>query len=270
MRIDIVTLFREFFVGPLSTGLIGKAIESGIAEIGYVDPRSFVHDVHRTVDDSPYGGGGGMVMKPEPLAEAISEAKRRGNGPVVLMSPQGARLSQSDLSRWAALDHLILVCGRYEGFDERARALCDEQISLGDFVMTGGEYAALAIADGVIRLLPGTLGNETSPVTDSFAHGLLEHPHYTRPPTFDGIEVPEVLRSGDHAKVEEWRKRESLRRTLLRRPDLFVERGASEDERAILAAIERPRPAIMLVAEQPDARAIEDLARLASDRKSVV
>jgi hypothetical protein len=185
---------------------------------------------------------------------------------VVLMSPQGKRVTQRDLSRWSKLPHLVLVCGRYEGFDERVRSLVDEQISLGDFVMTGGEYAALAITDGVIRLLPGTLGNETSPVTDSFSNGLLEHPHYTRPPVFEGVEVPEVLRSGDHSKVELWRHQESLLRTLRKRPDLFVERGATEEERAILIA-ERPPPRVVLVAgfaEAPAAKVIEDLARLAA------
>jgi tRNA (guanine37-N1)-methyltransferase len=267
MRIDLVTLFPELFEGPLRTGLVGKAIESGIAEIGYVDPRAYAADVHRTIDDAPYGGGGGMVMKPEMLANAIREAKGRGGGRVLLMSPQGKRLEQRDLARWAALDHLVLVCGRYEGFDERVRALADEEISLGDFVMTGGEYAALAIADGVIRLLPGTLGNETSPLTDSFSVGLLEHPHYTRPQVFEGVEVPEVLRSGDHAKVEAWRRDESLRRTLLRRPDLFVERGASEEERSVLLGFERPAPEIVLVVgfrNAPTPQAIADLARLAA------
>ncbi len=267
MRIDLITLFPELFQGPLAAGLVGKAIGSGLVEIGYVDPRAYTHDAHRTVDDAPYGGGGGMVMKPEPLAAAIREAKGRGPGPVLLMSPQGRRLAQRDLVRWAGLEHLILVSGRYEGFDERVRGLCDEEISLGDFVLTGGEYAALAIADGVIRLRPGTLGNETSPLTDSFFAGLLEHPHYTRPPTFEGTPVPEVLRSGDHAKVEEWRHRESLRRTLLRRPDLLVERGTTEEERCLLSGFGRPVPDVVLVvgfAAPPAAQALEDLARLAA------
>jgi tRNA (guanine37-N1)-methyltransferase len=267
MRIDLITLFPTLFEAPLHSGVVGKAIETGIATVGLIDPRAYTRDAHRTVDDAPYGGGGGMVMKPEPLAQAIREAKSRGPGPVVLMSPQGRRLSQRDLSRWAALDHLVLVCGRYEGFDERVRGLCDEQISLGDFVLTGGEYAALAIADGVIRLLPGTLGNESSPVTDSFVAGLLEHPHYTRPQVFEGSEVPEVLRSGDHAKVEEWRRRESLRRTLSRRPDLFVERGATEEERFELVAFERPKPEVTLIAgfaRAPEPARITDLARLAA------
>jgi tRNA (guanine37-N1)-methyltransferase len=259
MRIDVVTLFPSFF---RFDGLVGKAIDSGLARVECIDPRAYTHDVHRTVDDAPYGGGAGMVMKPEPLAQAIREAKAHGGGPVVVMSPQGRRLSQRDLLRWVAHEHLVLVCGRYEGFDERVLALCDEEISLGDFVLTGGEYAALAIMDGVIRLLPGTLGNASSSVTDSFTDGLLEHPQYTRPQIFEGRDVPEILRSGDHAKVEAWRRRESLLRTLSRRPDLFVERGVSEEERASIG--ERPKPAIALVVATKDREVAFDVARLAA------
>jgi tRNA (guanine37-N1)-methyltransferase len=237
MRIDFVTLFPDFFQKPLEQGLVGKAMASGAVEIGYIDPRAYTTDRHRTVDDAPYGGGGGMVMKPEPMLAAIVEAKARGSGPVILMTPQGKPLEQRDLVRWSRGDHLVLVCGRYEGFDERIRARADEEASLGDFVLTGGEYAALAIADGVVRLLPGTLGNAGSLDDDSFSAGLLEYPQYTRPPELDGARVPEVLLSGNHAEIAAWRRAQALIRTHARRPDLLVERPLSKEERrALLAA----------------------------------
>jgi tRNA (guanine37-N1)-methyltransferase len=247
MRIDVVTLFPEFFETPLKQGLVGKAIESGAAAIGFIDPRSFTTDRHRTVDDTPYGGGGGMVMKPEPAVAAIQEAKTRGQGPVLLMTPQGKPISQRDLARWSKEQHLILLSGRYEGFDERIRAYVDEEVSLGDFVLTGGEYAALAIADGVIRLLPGTLGNAASPEADSFSNGLLEHPQYTRPPEFEGRLVPDVLLSGDHAKIAAWRVSESIDRTRSRRPDLLIERPLSAlERRAMLERSKAMRPIVQL------------------------
>jgi tRNA (guanine-N1)-methyltransferase len=235
VRFDVVTLFPEFFSDPLGAGLVGKAIESQIASVSFIDPREFTTDKHRTVDDTPYGGGGGMVMKPEPVIAAIDRARSRGSGPVILMSPQGARMEQSDLFRWSKHEQLILVSGRYEGFDERIRARADEEASLGDFVLTGGEYAALAVIDGVIRLLPGTLGNEASPLEDSFAHGLLEHPQYTRPAELGVEKVPDVLLSGHHAEIRAWRTAQSLARTKARRPDLLEERALDQKERRALA-----------------------------------
>lgn len=266
MRIDVVTLFADFFAGPLGSGLVGKAIAAGGAEVRTIDPRSYVTDVHRTVDDTPYGGGAGMVMKPEPVAKAIDEAQSRGGGPVVLMSPQGRRLSQADLRRWAGKAHLVLVCGRYEGFDERIRSLVDEEVSLGDFVLTGGEYAALAVIDGVVRLLPGTVGNETSLETDSFEGHLLEHPQYTRPPEFRGEGVPEVLRSGDHGRIAEWRHQQALLRTWARRPDLLEQRGIDQDEHAFLAGLSSARDLSLVVGfdEGPSPASITDLALLAA------
>jgi len=225
VKIDVVTLFPEGFAG-LRAGLVGRALDRGEASLDFIDPRDFTQDVHRTVDDQPFGGGGGMVLKVEPMAAAIREARRRGSGPVLLMTPQGRRLSQADLVAWSAGPHLVLVCGRYEGFDERIRGLCDQEVSVGDFVLTGGEPAACCVLDGVLRLLPGTLGNAASPELDSFSSGLdglLEHPHYTRPPEWEGQTAPELLRSGDHAAVARWRRDMALERTQARRPDRLAE-----------------------------------------------
>ncbi len=265
MRIDVITLFPEFFEGPLKTGLIGKTLEEGRAEVAYVDPRTFTQDRHRTVDDAPYGGGAGMLMKPEPLAQAIRCARARGPGPVVLMSPQGRRPTQADLQRWSSAEHLILVAGRYEGYDERVRDLVDDEVTLGDFVLTGGEYGALTLIDGVLRLLPGTLGNADSSAGDSFSEGLLEHPHFTRPASFEGQPVPEVLRGGDHAKIEAWRRAQSLRRTRARRPDLLTRVGLSPEDRQALwsDSVERPAALTLAVQCRPDPQALADLADLA-------
>ncbi|MCK6552525.1 tRNA (guanosine(37)-N1)-methyltransferase TrmD, partial [Myxococcota bacterium] len=270
MRFDVVTLFPEFFDSPLRTGLVGKAIESGAAVVDAIDPRTFTKDRHRTVDDTPYGGGGGMVMKPGPVADAIEAAVARGGGPVLLMSPQGRPVVQRSLERWAKLPHLVLVCGRYEGFDERIRDLADEEVSLGDFVLTGGEYAALVVIDGVVRLLPGTLGNAGSAHDDSFSDGLLEHPQYTRPPVLGPRAVPDVLLKGNHADIAAWRHAESLARTRARRPDLLSERGFSAAERTVLVAAPSRLPVLELAilldaALAPDALAVTlaGVARLA-------
>lgn len=268
MRIDVVTLFPELFPGPLATGLVGRALESGSAEVGFVNPRDFARDRHKSVDDAPYGGGAGMVMKPDLLAEAIAAARRRGGGPVVLMSPQGRPLIQADLARWAAGGHLVLVAGRYEGFDERTGRAVDEEISLGDFVLTGGEYAALTIIDGVVRLLPGTLGNAASPEGDSFSEGLLEHPHYTRPVELEGARVPDVLLSGNHAEVAKWRREASLARTRWRRPDLLAARGFSVEDRLALVNAPSAAPPLGLAVALSDLdgapRIAADLAALAA------
>ena len=224
LRVDIVTLFPEFFPAPLSTGLLGRALGEGYASVNWVDPRKLTLDPHRRVDAAPYGGGAGMLMKVEPLAAAIRVVRDRGRGPVVLLSPRGRALRQRDLRGWASEQHLGLVCGRYEGFDERIGALVDDEVSLGDYVLTGGEYAALAILDGVVRLLPGTLGNPESAPSDSFSDGLLEAPQYTRPEHWEGHAVPGVLLGGHHGEIADWRRRESLRVTRARRPDLLAER----------------------------------------------
>lgn len=262
MRIEVVTLFPEFFQSPLGTGLVGKALARGDAQVGFVNPRDFTHDRHRTVDDTPYGGGAGMVMKAEVMGPAI-EAARGPAGRVLLMSPQGRPATQADLARWAQVPHLVLVAGRYEGYDERIRALVDEEVSLGDFVLTGGEYAALALIDGLVRLLPGTLGNAESHAGDSFSEGLLEHPQYTRPPRFRGVEVPEVLQGGDHAKVAAWRRAQAVLRTRARRPDLLTEVALGPADREALWAVPSPAtPLGLAVAAPADPEVLADLAEL--------
>jgi tRNA (guanine37-N1)-methyltransferase len=263
VRIDVVTLFPEFFASPLETGLIKKAIDAKIAEVGFVDPRLYTTDKHRSVDDTPYGGGGGMLMKVEPLAAAIEAAKSRGGGPVIVTSPQGKPLEQRDLLRWSKLPHLVVVSGRYEGIDDRIAAIVDEEISIGDFVLTGGEYAALAIADGVIRLLPGTLGNVVSSVEDSFSGGLLEGPQYTRPPSWRGEAVPELLLSGHHAEIRAFRRARAIERTRLRRPDLIPELALDKKDREALARSPAGSPPIAIALAGEDPSVVVALARIA-------
>lgn len=218
MKITIVTLFPEFFASPLTVSVVGRAREAGLLEIALIDLRTFGQGAYRQVDDAPFGGGPGMVLMVEPLAAAIEAA---GDSHRVLLTPGGSQLDQSTLDGWAAEPHLTFVCGRYEGVDERvADHLVDEQVSLGDFVLAGGEAAALACVEGVARLLPGVLGNPESIGSESFRDGLLEEPHYTRPAEYRGWRVPEVLLSGDHARVDAWRREQRLRRTRERRPDL--------------------------------------------------
>lgn len=219
MKISIVSLFPEYFEVPLNLSVVGRAIEAGILQVSLVDLRSFGQGPHRQVDDAPFGGGPGMVLMIEPLAKALAGVEGSHK---VLLTPGGVPLKQSTLDRWATEQHLTLVCGRYEGVDERvADHLIDEEVSIGDFVLAGGEAAALAIVEGVARLLPGVLGNPESAGSESFRHGLLEEPHYTRPAEFRGWSVPEVLLSGNHGKVETWRREQRLRRTRERRPDLL-------------------------------------------------
>ncbi len=236
MRIDVFSIFPGYF-DALDLSLAGKARESGLLELAVHDLRTWTHDRHRTVDDTPYGGGAGMVMKPEPLTAAIEAARARLPGALaVLMSPRGARFDQGQARRLAEQGRLILVCGRYEGVDERVLRSIDLEVSVGDFVLTGGELAALCVVDAAARLVPGVLGNEASAGEESFAgqDGVLEHPHYTRPPVFRGEEVPEVLLSGDHRKIERWRRREALRVTRERRPDLLEGARLSEEDRLLL------------------------------------
>ncbi|KZE72664.1 tRNA (guanine-N1)-methyltransferase [Paenibacillus elgii] len=225
MRIDVLTLFPAMFDGVFTSSILGKAREKGLVELNTVNFRDYANNKHNTVDDYPYGGGGGMVLKPEPLFAAVEdvtsglESKPR----VILMCPQGESFSQKKAEELSAERHLIFICGHYEGYDERIREhLVTDELSIGDYVLTGGELPAMVVIDSVVRLLPGVLGNETSAVTDSFSTGLLEYPHYTRPANFRGWEVPEVLISGHHGNIEEWRRKQSLERTWRKRRDLLV------------------------------------------------
>ncbi len=218
MRIHVISIFPEMFVSPLEVSLVGKARAEGTVDVVVHDLREHGKGVHRAVDDAPFGGGPGMVMAIEPLAAALDPLAHTHR---VLFAAAGRRLTQADLDRWARLDELTLVCGRYEGVDERvAEHLVDEEVSLGDFVMLGGEVAALAVIEGVVRLLPGVVGNPESIRTESFRDGLVEEPQYTRPAEFRGWQVPEVLLSGDHGRIAEWRRQQRVRRTRERRPDL--------------------------------------------------
>jgi tRNA (guanine37-N1)-methyltransferase len=235
LKIEVLTLFPEMVNAPLTQSLLGKARERGVLSVTVTDIRDNAAGKHRVTDDAPYGGGAGMVMKPEPLVASIEAARTRLPGaPVFLMSPQGARFDQGWAQRLSELESFVLVCGRYEGVDERVSAFVDGELSVGDFVLSGGELAALCIVDAVARLWPGVLGNEESTRVESFApgSGLLEYPHYTRPVEFRGMRVPEILLSGDHAAVERWRAAQALQRTQDRRPDLLdrrnSERGVEE------------------------------------------
>ena len=221
MRINVITIFPEFFTSPLDTSLGGKAREGGTLEVVLHDLREQGKGVHRQIDDAPFGGGAGMVMMVEPLAAALDPLAHTHR---ILFTPGGRPLDQETLDRWATLDEITVVCGRYEGVDERiAKHFIDEEISIGDYVLLGGEVAALAVIEGVTRLLDGVVGNPTSVETESFRDGLLEEPQYTRPAEFRGWTVPEVLRSGDHAKIEQWRQEQREERTRERRPDLLNE-----------------------------------------------
>lgn len=223
MRFDLITLFPDFFTTPLTSGLIGKALAKGIAEVYLTNPRDFTTDKHHKVDDESYGGGVGMVLKPEPIFAAIESLPQLSRKEVIYLSPQGEPLHQRHLKEFAQnYEQLILLCGHYEGCDERVvEHLVTREISLGDFVLTCGEIPALALLNGVVRLLPGTVGKNDSLVQDSFEDGLLDYPHYTRPVAFRGWEVPEVLRSGDHGAIAQWRYQQQLQRTRQRRPDLY-------------------------------------------------
>jgi tRNA (guanine37-N1)-methyltransferase len=222
MRFDIITLFPDFFTSPLQSGLLGKALERAIASVNLVNPRDFTIDKHHKVDDEPYGGGVGMILKPEPIFAAVESVSRLDNCQVLMMTPQGQRMDQGLFQRLATENQqLILICGQYEGFDERIRYLADLEVSLGDFVLTGGEIPALTLINGVVRLLPGTVGKEESLKAESFETDLLDYPQYTRPAVFRDWEVPAVLRSGNHQEIERWRFQEQIKRTCDRRPDLW-------------------------------------------------
>jgi tRNA (guanine37-N1)-methyltransferase len=244
MRFDVVTIFPAMIERALQDGILGRAIERGALAVKVHDLRDFTTDRHRVVDDVPYGGGPGMVMKPEPLfraLDAVQAASAETRPHVALMSPQGSRFTQADARRLSGNSTLVLVCGRYEGTDERVRSRVDEELSIGDFVMSGGELAALAVIDAVARLVPGVVGDAQSVEEESFSRGLLDFPHYTRPARFEWpgsdpgtLNVPDVLVSGNHAEIRKWRKREAIRRTLERRPDLLETATLDDEEREIL------------------------------------
>ena len=264
MKIDIVTIFPEFFRGTLDYGIIRRAREAGLVTIDVRDLRGFAHDRHKTVDDRPFGGGEGMVLKPEPIFECVEALNVRprdervapnATESVILLSAQGRRFDQSVAQELVALDRLVLICGRYEGVDERvSQHLADRELSIGDYVLSGGELGAAVIADTVVRLIPGAVGNEASTQQESFtacaaparsetpdstcvSGGLLDYPHYTRPADFRGMSVPEILSSGNHEEIRRWRRRTALEKTLRNRPDLLQETALSEEDRKILARI---------------------------------
>ncbi len=231
MKFDILTIFPDMLEGPLTASILGKAADKGLIEINLHNLRDWAEGKHQVTDDTPYGGGDGMVMKVEPVAAALTELRqKRPKSRVLLMSPQGKTFQQADAERFSQEDGLVFVCGRYEGFDERIRSLVDEEVSLGDFVLTGGELAAATILDATARLVPGVLGASGSALGDSFSDGLLEFPQYTRPAEFKGVRVPEVLTSGNHQLIANWRRREQLRRTLERRPELLESAPLSKED----------------------------------------
>lgn len=244
MRVDVLTLFPEMLDGVFRTSILGKAQEKGIISLHTVNFRDYSGNKHGTVDDTPYGGGGGMVLKPEPIFAAVEDllekAGHQAKPRVILMCPQGETFSQKKAEELAKEEHLIFVCGHYEGYDERIREhLITDELSIGDYVLTGGELPAAVVIDAVSRLLPGVLGNETSAVTDSFSTGLLEYPHYTRPVEFRGWKVPDMLLSGHHANIEAWRREQALKRTLERRPDLLDEVELTDRDRKTLEKLRR-------------------------------
>ena len=245
MRVDVFTLFPEVFEPYLSLSIMARARQKGLLEVRLHNIRDWATDRHKTVDDEPYGGGGGMVMKPEPIFAAVEAVLGRPpQVPVILLTPQGRPFTQEVAWELAQQPHLALIAGRYEGVDERVRQhLVTDEISIGDYVLTGGELPALVVLDAVTRLLPGVLGDPDAPRKDSFSGGLLEHPHYTRPAVFRGWKVPEVLLSGHHAEIARWRRREALRRTWERRPDLLARASLTEEDRAFLAQLKAARRA---------------------------
>jgi len=237
MHFDVISLFPEMVTTIAEYGVVGRARRRGLVTVDIENPRDHTSDVHRTVDDRPYGGGPGMVMKYEPLAGAVSAARQRSpeGSPVIYLSPQGRVFDQASAKRYAGMPGLILLAGRYEGIDERfIESQVDEELSLGDFVLSGGEVPAMAVIDAVVRLLPGVLGDDESAAQDSFMEGLLDHPHYTRPEDVEGRKVPDVLLSGDHAEIARWRLKEALGRTYARRPDLVEKLELSDEQQALL------------------------------------
>ena len=234
MKIDVITIFPTMVEAGLAEGVVGRARTAGLLDVAVHNLRDFTTDKHRVVDDVPFGGGPGMVMKPEPFFAALSAIRARRGTPdaVILMSPAGERFTQQGAQRLAAVGHIVLLCGRYEGIDERVReALATEEISIGDYVLSGGEVPALVVIDAVARLRPGVVGDDQSVAADSFTRGLLDYPHYTRPAEYEGRPVPEVLLSGHHAEIRRWRRETALQRTKQRRPDLLATAALDADER---------------------------------------
>lgn len=245
MKLDVLTLFPEMFTGVFGHSILKRAEETLAASYRVINFREYADNKHNTVDDYPYGGGAGMVLKPQPIFDGVAdlvETSESKQPRVILMCPQGERYTQKKAEELAQEEHLIFICGHYEGYDERIREhVVTDEISIGDFVLTGGELGAMVIIDSVVRLLPGVLGNEQSHMKDSFSTGLLEHPHYTRPADFRGMKVPDVLISGNHRLIEEWRVKESLRRTFLRRPDLLEEFPLDDQQKKWLEEIKNKK-----------------------------
>ncbi len=240
MRIHILSLFPGMFSGPFDESIVKRAVDRGLVEIALYNIRDYTWDKHHVVDDYPFGGGQGMVLKPEPVFAAVESIRGEGATPVILLTPQGRLFDRAVAEDLAAYDEMILICGRYEGVDERVREhLVTDELSIGDYVLSGGELAAMVVVDAVVRQLPGVLGAEGAVREDSHADGLLEHPQYTRPRAFRGWEVPEVLLSGNHAEIEKWRKEQSILRTLERRPDLLERADLPADKRMILDRIRK-------------------------------
>lgn len=235
MLIQILTLFPEMFDGPFNNSMLKRAQEQKLVEFRYINFREFTTDKHRMVDDIPYGGGCGMVLKPEPIFRGLQSAREvKPNPKVILLTPQGVTFKQQMAEELATEQHLVFICGHYEGFDERIRSWADLELSIGDYVLTGGELAAMTVCDAVVRLVPGVLGAEGSAINDSFSCDLLDYPQYTRPMEFEGMSVPEVLLSGHHARIEAWRKEQAILRTAQRRPDLLQQNGLTDQERQLL------------------------------------
>jgi tRNA (guanine37-N1)-methyltransferase len=250
MRFTVLTIFPEMFA-PLQESILKRAQEAGLIKLELLNFRDYAESKHKNVDDVPYGGGNGMVLKPEPIFRAIRSIERTAEKRrIILLSPQGRVFDQKAATRLTDYDELVFLCGHYEGFDERIRTLADEEISIGDFVLTGGELAAMVVIDSVARLIPGVLGKEESSVHDSHSQEFLEYPQYTRPPEFEGMQVPEILLSGHHAKIQEWRRKESLRRTFLRRPDLWAKAVFEPGDYQLLEELVQEHPEIALFREK--------------------
>jgi len=244
MRFNVLTIFPEMFSAFLKEGITGRAVKSGLLDVRVLNLRDYARGAHKTTDDRPYGGGNGMVMMPGPISRAMDSLERRAEKSlVILLSPQGERFNQKLAWELSSLNEIILICGRYEGVDERVRLLfVEKEISVGDYVLSGGELPAMIIMDAVCRLLPGALGGERSSLEDSFEGSLLEYPHYTRPRVFEGLEVPEILLSGDHASIRSWRRKEALRRTFERRPDLLEKADLGKDDLIFLEGLRAGGP----------------------------
>ena len=238
MKINVLTLFPDMFT-PLTTSMLGRGLEDGRWQLNLVNFRDFTTDIHHHVDDSPYGGGAGMVLQIMPIKKALDSIANKGK--VIITAPQGKTFNQKIAQEWSKEENLTFICGHYEGFDQRIYDLADETVSIGDYVLTGGELPAMSMIDATVRLIPGVLGNIASPVEESFTRGLLEYPQYTRPEDFEGKKVPEVLTSGNHQKIDEWRHKEALRATYLYRPDLLENYNLSNEEKKMLEQIEQEK-----------------------------